>query len=130
MSKDAGHTLVIQAEVVGKPFHKITDHGLGKISAQERRVRVVEALNETTGEVVYFPLDSLPSHVQPSDVAHVSFEENGEMIDLSGVGSPSLNTVRKHGSSKVGVDTEAIYESRGGNRTHKLPKTGGLKLQE
>ena len=42
--KDGGHTLIIQAEVVGKPFSKITDHGLGKISAQERQARVVESI--------------------------------------------------------------------------------------
>ncbi len=130
MSKDDGHTLIIQAEVVGKPFHKITALNLGKISAQERQVRVVEALDETTGEVVYFPLGSLPSHVQPSDVTHLSLEENDEMIDLAGVGSPSLNTIRKHGSSTVGVDTEEVYESRGGSKTHKLSKSGGFKFKK
>lgn len=130
MSKDDGHTLVIQAEVVGKPFFKITDRNLGKISAQKKRVRVVEALDEVTGEVIYLSLDSLPSHVHPSDVAHLSLDENDEMIDLADVGSPSLNTVRKHGSSTVGVDTELIYESRGGNRTHKLPKAGGFKFKK
>lgn len=129
MLKDHEHTLILQFEVVGKPFHVITDPELGVISAQERRVRVVGALNETTGEIDYRSLDSLPSHVYSSDVAHLSLEENDEMIDLAGVGSPSLNTVRKHGSSKVGVDTEAVYESRGGDRNHKLPKTGGFKLR-
>lgn len=129
MSKDDGHTLIIQAEVVGKPFSKITDHGLGRITAQERRVRVVEALDETTGEVVYLSLDSLPSHIQPSDVTHLSADENYEAIDLSGVGSPSLNTIRKRGSSKVGADTEAAYESCGGSKTHKIPKAGGFKFK-
>ena len=80
------------------------------------------------GEVVYLSLDSLPAYVQPNDFAHFTSDEN-EAIDLAGVGHPSLNTVRKHVSSKVGVDTEVVYEFRRGCKNHKLLKTSGFKFK-
>jgi len=94
--------IIAQQELVGKPFN-VTIEGPIK---QSRRVRIVQALDETTGQKVFIPAKETPIH--PSDLPHNPLQQAISENDPALEGSPKLSTARKKGASTPYIDTKKL----------------------
>ncbi len=114
---------IVQIELEGKPFNRQIDiNPKNTVFLQSRKVRLMAILNQTTGLIEYHSLKDLPSNINPDDFYHFPITE-GEAFDLANQGSPTLSTIRKHGSSRPFFDINKLFEKRGGDPSHRTPKT-------
>lgn len=93
---------------------------------QQRRVRIVAGLNETTGNSVFYTAEG--AALDPSELEHFALPAVASLFDKAFMEKPTLETVRKRGASAAGVSIDELTRERGGDPSYRIPKTGGFFL--
>lgn len=120
--------VVAQGELVGKPFNRNFHLRRGDKDVhvrQSRRVRIVAALDEETGDMKFIPAKL--ALIAVSLLPHTPLVK-GTIFDIA-LQKPSLTTARKRGASTSGVDTDDLVRQRGGDPDYRIPKTRGFAFK-
>lgn len=115
--------VIAQAELVGRPFNRIThlDKGESVVDfAHQSCVRVAALFNTATGDVSFRNLHRLPSEI--SSFPHLPL--HGTIYDSAWYEGQSLENVLKQGASTRFVDTIAAIIARGGTLESILKEDG------